>query len=101
MIQTLYGMIIPWSIRTVIDILPKLIGGKMNERQIAKFFKDFGLRLKEIRSERKMTQQDVADQGIDLRFYQRLEAGKPCELRTVLKLSKVFKLSISEMFEGL
>ncbi len=73
----------------------------MKPRQPAKFFKQFGNRCKEIRLKKGLTQEDMADYGFSTRFYQRIEAGKPIHFKTVLKLSQVFSMPLSELFKGL
>ncbi len=72
----------------------------MGDRQTQAFFKRFGARLKELRKSYGYTQEDMG-KWFSVRFYQRLESGKPCNMVTVLKLSKIFKISLSELLKNL
>ncbi len=73
----------------------------MKPQQPTTFFTKFGKRCKEIRLKKGLTQEDMADHGFSTRFYQRIEAGKPIHFKTVLKLSQVFSIPLSELFKGL
>jgi len=77
------------------------MGERMESRQTTRFFKSFGKRVKEIRQKKRLTQEDMGAHGFPTRFYQRIEAGKPIHLKTAVKLSKAFKIKLSELFRGL
>jgi len=51
-------------------------------------------RVRRLRLERGLTQEDMADYGFALRQYQRIEAGFPVTLTTLWKLSSAFQVSI-------
>jgi transcriptional regulator with XRE-family HTH domain len=62
---------------------------------------EIGKRIKELRLERKWTQLYVA-RNFD--FYEshwrKIEAGKTCSLQTLLKVAKMYKVSLSELLDG-
>lgn len=66
-----------------------------------KFFRKLGERVKFLRLENGLTQEDMFERGFSIRFYQRIEAGKPIHLKTVLKLADSFNISIERLFRGL
>lgn len=65
------------------------------------FFKKFGKRVRELRLERDLTQEDMMEYDFSYRFYQRIEAGKPIHMKTVLKLADVFQLKMSDLLKDL
>lgn len=69
----------------------------MLTRQEEKFFKKFGKQIREIRSKKGFSQEDMAYHGFSTRFYQRIEAGKPIHFKTVLRLAKAFKCSVKDL----
>jgi transcriptional regulator with XRE-family HTH domain len=54
-------------------------------------------RVRRLRLERGLTQEDMADYGFALRQYQRIEAGFPVTLTTLWKLGIAFEVSIRAM----
>jgi transcriptional regulator with XRE-family HTH domain len=50
----------------------------------------FGRRVRELRVEAGLTQEDMMDRGFSLRHYQRIEAGRSVTLATMWKLAKAF-----------
>lgn len=64
-------------------------------------FKKLGNRIKTIRLKKGVTQEAMINEGFSLRFYQRIEAGKPTTLKTLLKIANIFDLSLSELFKGI
>lgn len=66
-----------------------------------KFFKKFGARVKQLRLDRDWTQEDMFSLGFSYRFYQRIEAGKPIHMRTVLKLADAFGIPVKELLSDL
>lgn len=60
----------------------------------------FGKRLKSLRKEKKLTQEDLADlAGLEYKYIQRLEGKKPSSptLNTLEKLAKAFNITISKL----
>ncbi|TGL55684.1 XRE family transcriptional regulator [Leptospira wolffii] len=65
------------------------------------FRKKIGLRLKELRIERNLSQEDLdsGDDGIPYRTIQNIEAGRSSiNLRTIYKISKKLKIDPMELF---
>ena len=67
-------------------------------RDEARFFKKFGQRVKALRSQKGITQEEMAELGFSTRFYQRIEAGKPIHLRTALRLADAFGIDLKTLF---
>jgi len=65
----------------------------------SKFFRKFGARIKELRLEKGLTQEQIT--SFSTRYYQRVEAGKPIHMRTVLKLCNTFGLTLEKLFKDL
>ena len=63
-----------------------------------KFFKLFGARVKKLRLKAGLTQEDMMDFGFSVRFYQRIEAGKPIHMKTVFKLADALGISLKQLF---
>ncbi len=58
-----------------------------------------GQRLRQLRTERDMTQEDMTDFGFDYRYYQRIESGeRNVTLKTLNKLASAFKVPIKNLF---
>ena len=69
------------------------------EGQILEVRKKLALRIRVLRKKRGWTQQDLADRAdIAMRHIQRLESKRPSaiELDSIVKLSRAFKISISD-----
>lgn len=66
-----------------------------------KFFKALGAKIKKCRMKAKLTQEDMMDHGISVRFYQRIEAGKPIHLKTVLKIADALGITLKQLFSNL
>ena len=57
-----------------------------------------GKRIRQLREERGMTQEGM--KGLEYRHYQRIEYGQTNpSVKTLNKIAKVFKVSISELFQ--
>lgn len=52
-----------------------------------------GRRVRELRLERQMTQEDMMDHGFSLRHYQHIEAGSPITTTTIWKLARAFDVT--------
>jgi transcriptional regulator with XRE-family HTH domain len=57
-----------------------------------------GDRVRRLRLERSLTQEDMSDYGFVVRHYQRIEAGRSVTLRTIWKLAQAFEVSPRELF---
>ena len=57
-------------------------------------------KVKELRSSRGLTQEDMRDFGFAYRHYQRIEAGeKDLRLGTLNRLANVFKIDLRDLFD--
>lgn len=62
----------------------------------------FGKRIQQLRKERKMTQEDLADLiGVDRSYMGFVERGeRNPTLDKIIKIAKSFKVNLSELFAG-
>ena len=73
----------------------------MAQRVFEKFYKKFGERCRQLRRKNGLTQEDMMQFGFDRRHYQLIESGKPFHMDTAIRLSKAFKVHLSELFENM
>jgi len=66
-----------------------------------KFFKDLGTRIKGLREKAGYSQEDMISHGYSVRYWQKIEAGKPITLRTLLRICRVFSIPIHVVVRGL
>lgn len=69
----------------------------------ARFLKKFGLKMRELREEKGWTLEETEDYGWpSWHHLQKIESGhKNINLTTVLRLSKLYRMSIPELFKGI
>jgi transcriptional regulator with XRE-family HTH domain len=67
----------------------------------AQFFKMLGARIKALREEAGYSQEDMLSHGYSVRYWQRIEAGKPITLRTLLRICRLFSTPICDVVRGL
>ena len=65
------------------------------------FFKRLGQRVKELRRKRGYSQEDMISFGFSARHWQQIEAGRPITVRTLLRISQVFKTPVERLVRGL
>jgi hypothetical protein len=63
----------------------------------ARFFRDLGRAIRAHRSDRKLSQEDMISHGFDVRHWQRIEAGKPFNLITLLRICDAFDIRLDQM----
>lgn len=64
------------------------------------FLKKLGLRIREIRTEKGWTLEQVEEKGFpSWRHFQKIEAGKNCTIVTLHRICKVLHVSMAEIFE--
>jgi transcriptional regulator with XRE-family HTH domain len=61
------------------------------------FFKILGRRIKHLREKAGYSQEDMVSHGFSVRYWQRIEAGKPITLRTLLRICRLFSAPMEEM----
>ncbi len=88
---------------SVVIIIRKSIITVMEKRtQLPQIARKLSKRIKQLREDKKWTQEEVAERiGMDMRYYQRLESKKPYVIRidTLEKIAKAFKITASKLLD--
>jgi transcriptional regulator with XRE-family HTH domain len=63
----------------------------------ATFFKSLGARIKKLRERAGYSQEDMISNGYSVRYWQKVEAGKPITLRTLLRICRLFSVPMSDV----
>lgn len=66
-----------------------------------KFFLRLGRRVRELRRERDLSQEDMIAYGFSARHWQQIEAGRPITVSTLLRICAVFGISAENLVRGL
>ena len=67
----------------------------------SKFFTALGQRIQTLRKRRGYSQEDMISFGYTVRYWQRIEAGKPITLRTLLRICRIVGTTAEAMVRGL
>lgn len=67
----------------------------------AEFFRALGGRIREARERRDFSQEDMISFGYTVRYWQRVEAGKPITLRTLLRICRILTTPMQDLVKGL
>lgn len=67
----------------------------------AKFFRDLGLRVRQLRRKRGYSQEDMISFGFSARHWQQIEAGRPITMTTLLRICSVLHTSPESLIRGL
>ncbi len=67
----------------------------------ARFFRALGHRVRSLRTERKLRQEDMIGYGFSLRHWQMIEAGRPSTLFTLLRICDAFGVPPEQLLAGL
>ena len=67
----------------------------------ARFFRALGQRIRSYRTERKLTQEDMISYGFSVRHWQMIEAGRPMNLFTLLRVCEAFAMTPEQILGGL
>lgn len=67
----------------------------------ARFFKGLGSRIRRLRERAGYSQEDMISFGYTVRYWQRVEGGKPITLRTLLRICRIFGVPVQEVVRGL
>ena len=73
----------------------------MRMRDESQFFKGLGARIKQIRERAGYSQEDMYAHGYQVRYWQKVEAGKPITLRTLLRICRIFGTPMGDVVRGL
>jgi len=74
---------------------------QLKDKEFDRFFKRLGQKIRQLRTQKGMTQEDMLSYGFSTRHYQRIEAGLPINIKTALRLCKAFGLDLSKLFADL
>jgi transcriptional regulator with XRE-family HTH domain len=66
-----------------------------------KFFAALGQRIQALRKRRGYSQEDMISFGYTVRYWQRIEAGKPITLRTLLRICRILGTTVETTVRGL
>ena len=66
-----------------------------------KFFAGLGQRIQALRKRRGYSQEDMISFGYTVRYWQRIEAGKPITLRTLLRICNILGTTAESLVRGL
>ena len=66
-----------------------------------KFFAGLGHRIQTVRKRRGYSQEDMISFGYTVRYWQRIEAGKPITLRTLLRICNILGTTAESVVRGL
>ena len=66
-----------------------------------KFFTALGQRIQTLRKRRGFSQEDMISFGYTVRYWQRIEAGKPITLRTLLRICNILGTTAESVVRGL
>jgi transcriptional regulator with XRE-family HTH domain len=67
----------------------------------AQFFKRLGVRIRTLRQRAGYSQEDMLSHGYSVRYWQKIEAGKPITLRTLLRICRLFSVPMEVVVRGL
>lgn len=67
----------------------------------SKFFAALGQRIQDLRKRRGYSQEDMISFGYTVRYWQRIEAGKPITLRTLLRICRILSTPVESVVRGL
>lgn len=67
----------------------------------ARFFRALGNRVQSYRLERKLTQEDMIGYGFSVRHWQMIEAGRPSNIFTLLRVCDAFNVPPEQLVAGL
>jgi transcriptional regulator with XRE-family HTH domain len=70
-------------------------------RDESQFFKGLGVRIKQLREQAGYSQEDMLSHGYSVRYWQKVEAGKPITLRTLLRICRLFSAPMCDVVLGL
>jgi hypothetical protein len=93
-----HGLNIPWSIQGIPRTNTLLAKDTELDR---KFFTALGQRIQTLRKRRGYSQEDMISFGYTVRYWQRIEAGKPITLRTLLRICGILGTTAEAVVRGL
>jgi hypothetical protein len=67
----------------------------------ARFFRALGHRIRNLRTEHKLSQEDMISHGFSVRHWQMIEAGRPINMFTLLRICETFEIPPEQLVAGL
>jgi DNA-binding Xre family transcriptional regulator len=67
----------------------------------SRFFRALGHRIRSLRVERKLTQEDMYSYDFSVRHWQMIEAGRPFTMFTLLRICEALDVSPEQLVAGL
>ena len=65
------------------------------------FFQALGTKVRALRKEHRLSQEDMLSFGFSTRHWQQVEAGRPITMATLLRICEVFGTTVSALTQGL
>jgi len=72
----------------------------VSQEKYAAVFEEVGKRLKQLRKDRGLSQEDMLSFGFSTRHWQQVEAGRPVTLTTILRACDVFGVPPEKLLAG-
>ena len=66
-----------------------------------RFFRALGHRVRTLRTDRKLSQEDMYNYGFSVRHWQMIEAGRPFTMFTLLRICEAFEVLPEQVVGGL
>lgn len=66
-----------------------------------RFFRRLGTRVRELRTNRGYSQEDMMSLGFSARHWQQIEAGRPITVSTLLRICAAFEVPLERLVRGL
>jgi transcriptional regulator with XRE-family HTH domain len=63
----------------------------------ARFFQRLGVRIRELRKHAGYSQEDMISHGYSVRYWQKIEGGKPITLRTLYRICRLFSTPMNDV----
>lgn len=74
---------------------------EVKQKEYDRLFREIGSRIRRIRIDQGLVQEDMMAFGFTTRHYQRIEAGAPITIKTAYRIAKALKIKLADIFEGL
>ncbi|HEV2618647.1 MAG TPA: helix-turn-helix transcriptional regulator [Acidobacteriaceae bacterium] len=72
-----------------------------SQEKYAAIFQALGARLKQLRKDRGLSQEDMLSFGFSTRHWQQIESGRPVTLTTILRACDVFSVAPEVLLKGI
>ena len=72
-----------------------------SQEKYAAVFREIGARLKDLRKQHGLSQEDMLSFGFSTRHWQQVEAGRPTTLTTLLRVCDIFSVPPEVLLKGI